>query len=215
MKHISKISIMIIGFALMSLGVAINVRAEIGIMPWDVFHQGISLLTGITIGQASIIVGYTILIIGCLLKFYPGPGTFANIMIMGIMIDLFLEMVPRSQSFLQSLIMCILGSIIAALGTAVYLKPKFGAGARDGMIMGLVAKFKKPQGLVRFIIEGSVVALGIYMGGNFGIGTFISLFTLGICVDFFFKLIDYNPKIDKQMTIVDLLHNIKSTRSIN
>jgi len=209
-NHVLNICGLFIGFMLMSLGVVLIVRAEIGIMPWDVFHQGISLLTGITMGQASIVVGYSILIIGCFFKMYPGPGTFANIMSMGIGIDFFMNRIPVTNSLVQSIIMCVFGAIIASLGTAVYLKPKYGAGARDGLIMGMVSKFGIKQGYVRVILEGSVLLIGVLMGGNFGIGTFISLFCIGLFVDVFFKLINYNPKLEKQMNLFDFIKVIKN-----
>ena len=56
-----------IGFMLYGLGIVVMVNAQIGLSPWDAFHQGISLKTGITIGQASIMVGLVIVLLDAVL----------------------------------------------------------------------------------------------------------------------------------------------------
>jgi len=204
-SHLIRLSILFLGFLAMSLGVVIIVKADIGNMPWDVLHQGLAYLTGLSFGQVSIIVGYSILALGCLFKIYPGPGTVANIMSLGIMIDFIKPHIPPAQNFMVGLIMNIIGSIIIGLGVALYLKAKYGAGARDSLLMGLVMKTKKSFSVIRPIVEGTVLVIGIILGGNFGVGTFISLFIIGIFVDIFFKWLKFDPKREKQITFLDLL----------
>ena len=68
---------LLLGFIVYGLAIVVMIHANIGLSPWDVLHQGISLKTGLTMGQISIGVGIIIIIIdafmGCLLYTSPSP----------------------------------------------------------------------------------------------------------------------------------------------
>ncbi|WP_423363353.1 YczE/YyaS/YitT family protein [Mycoplasma sp. P36-A1] len=198
-----------IGVNIMTLGVALIMKAEIGVQPWDVFHQGLSSKLGISFGQASIYVGYCILALSALIKIFPGPGTIFNIMYMGIAIDIMMPLVPVAPNFYIGVIMNVSGAIILAAGTALYLKSTYGAGARDALIMGIVHKYKKDTKFVKPAIEAVVLITGIILGGNFGVGTFISLIFVGYFIDIFFNIFQFDPKITKQMTFLDFFNKEK------
>jgi len=208
-NHIVRSISLVLGMIICSFAAVLIIRAQIGIPPWEVLHQGISNHTGISFGRVSMIVGYTVLALGCLLKIFPGPGTIANITIFGIFTDIFLPMIPESSSTLMGVIMNVVGAILFGLGGALYLKPKYGGGPRDALLMGLVHKFKIPIRYVRPVIEAIVLIAGLLLGGNFGPGTFISLFLIGLFYDVFFKMLKFDPKKEKQTNFIDIFHSIK------
>jgi len=65
MKQLLKrISSLLFGLILFALGIVITIKANIGYAPWDVFHAGFALTTGLSIGAVSIIVGLVIIVFG-------------------------------------------------------------------------------------------------------------------------------------------------------
>jgi Predicted membrane protein len=57
-----------VGLILCAISIIMSLQSNLGLSPWDVFHQGISKMTGITLGQANIIVGIIVVIITIFLK---------------------------------------------------------------------------------------------------------------------------------------------------
>lgn len=208
-SHLSRSACLLIGVLICSVGVSLIVQAAIGIQPWDVFHQGLANMTGISFGNISIIVGYSILAFSALFKFFPGPGTIVNIMVMGKTVDYLLVTIPKADNFYLGLAMNIAGAIILAFGTSLYLKACYGAGARDSLVMGLVHRLQIDTRYIKPVIEGIVLVLGIILGGNFGVGTFVSLFLVGFFIDLFLKIVDFDPKGVQQLTFVDIFNNLK------
>ena len=85
MINILKKSIrLIIGFILCASSTVFMLNSNLGLSPWDVFHQGISNVTGLTIGQANILSSVVVIIIGIVLSQRIGIGTlFKNIIMVG------------------------------------------------------------------------------------------------------------------------------------
>ena len=73
------------------LSIAFMLTANIGLGPWDVFHQGVAQRTPLTIGQAMVAAGLALLIVSAVLaKVRPGVGTVLNMALIGPWVDLFL-----------------------------------------------------------------------------------------------------------------------------
>ena len=66
------------GLLVLGVGIALMVRANLGLGPWDVFHQGISRHTGIPMGRTAIIVGLPIILLWWPLGYRPGIGAYLN-----------------------------------------------------------------------------------------------------------------------------------------
>src|SRR3954452_10508527 len=77
---------------------AVMVRAGLGLDPWDVFHQGLALRTGMTIGLASAVVGVAVLLAWIPLRNRPGIGTVANVIVIAVTVDLALWLLPTPTS---------------------------------------------------------------------------------------------------------------------
>ena len=57
-----------IGVILCALGIVMILNADMGLSPWDVLNQGINIQSGITLGQANILVGIVVILIGIYFK---------------------------------------------------------------------------------------------------------------------------------------------------
>ncbi|WP_461205303.1 YczE/YyaS/YitT family protein [Clostridium sp. DL1XJH146] len=194
---------LLFGLFLFALGVVFTIKGNIGYAPWEVFHVGISKTTGISIGTATILVGIIIVFVTVLLGEKLGIGTILNMLLIGTFLDLILEsnLIPIAINFWVGIIMLILGLFIISLASYFYMGSSFGAGPRDSLMVALARKTGLPIGLCRGIIEVFVVFLGWILGGMAGIGTIISAFSIGFCVQITFKLLKFDTTEIKHETL--------------
>jgi len=185
-----------LGIAVMAFGIALTIRAELGIAPWDVLHIGLMLNFGLTVGSWSIIVGFFILALSSLLlKSWPKIGAFFNMLFVGIFIDLylFLPLIVTPQSFLGKLLMLIAGVLVLGIGMGLYIAAGLGAGPRDSLMLALTQLTKLKVQYVRFGMESVVLLIGWLLGGPVFIGTIIVTVMIGpvagYTLPFFQKLV--------------------------
>lgn len=184
-----RLAIMVFGLFIFSVGLVLNVRANLGLGPWNVFHYGLTLITPLTFGQVSIAVGFCMIVISLVLGIRPGVATFANMFLVGIFIDLTMPWIPDLYEPLYQYPVLIGGILIMGIGTAVYIKVGLGAGPRDSFMLGLTTRLGWRVGVIRSLIEGTVLVLGYLMGGPVGIGTVVFVLCIGPSVELFFRLL--------------------------
>lgn len=166
------------GLAIFAVTIALMIRSGLGLGPWDAFHVGIHNYTGMTVGTASIVAGAAILCGTWFLGVRPGPGTVANMIGIGLLMDLLLPWVPEAGGWAMGLAYYAVGIVISGIGTGLYISAGLGKGPRDGLMMALSERTGWPVRRVRTLIELSVLGFGWGMGGPIGVGTVI--FTLSI-----------------------------------
>lgn len=173
------------GFLAWGIGLALFVRANLGLGPWDAFHQGLGFQTGLTIGTASIIAGLVVLLFWIPLKERPGFGTIFNVLTIGPATDLGLWLIPQGiENLWLRGAMLAAGMACVGLGSALYLPAGLGAGPRDGLMMGLHRKLGWSIRISRTSVEASALGIGYLMGGTVGIGTLVFAFGIGPLVQF-------------------------------
>jgi uncharacterized membrane protein YczE len=168
------------GFLFWGFGLALFVRANLGLGPWDAFHQGLGLQLGLTIGTASIIASVIVLLFWIPLRQKPGLGTVLNALSIGPATDFSLWLLPQDiESLWLRGAMLAGGMACVGLGSALYLPAGLGAGPRDGLMMGLHDKLGWSIRVSRTAVEASALAIGWAMGGTVGIGTLVFAFGIG------------------------------------
>ncbi|MDF2615087.1 MAG: putative rane protein [Clostridia bacterium] len=183
-----------LGILLYGLGIVLSIKANLGVAPWDAFHQGLAALIGITLGQAGIGVGLLILVLNYWLKEKIGVGTVVNIFGIGLVIDLFLylDFIPTMHTLISGTAAIVISMFIIALASYFYIGAGYGTGPRDGLMVGLVKKTDKKVGLIRGIIELTVLTVGVVLGGKIGIGTLILGIGIGPVVQLTFHLLKFD-----------------------
>jgi len=176
------------GLFVYGLGVALTVHASIGIAPWDVLAQGIAIQSGLTFGVSTVVVSILVLICWIPLKVKPGFGTVANAVFIGLFADFWLLILPELTAYWQQLGMFLLGVVVVAIATGLYISSMLGSGPRDGLMQGTANALDKPFWLVRTAFEGSVLTIGWLMGGQVREGTLIFALTIGYLVQVSLKL---------------------------
>jgi uncharacterized membrane protein YczE len=210
----SRILRLLLGLLLYSLGIVITMKANIGYAPWDVFHVGASNVIGLSIGITSILAGIIIGIITILLGEKLGLGTILNMLLIGIFLDIImaLNIIPKSSNFIVGLIMLIAGLFIIATASYFYISSGFGAGPRDSLMVALTRITGFPVGLCRGSIELLAVLIGWQLGGMLGIGTLLSAFLIGFCVQITFKMLHFQVTSVKHETLDQTLHFLFSRK---
>lgn len=203
---------LLLGFIIYGLAIVIMINANIGLSPWDVFHQGISLKTGLTMGQISIGVGFIIIIIDAFMGEGIGFATLGNVFFIGTFLDIFqgLKIVPYANNLFTGIIMMIIGIVLGAIATVLYLKPALGSGPRDGLMLAINKRSSKSVGTIRTIIELTVLVLGWLLGGSVGIGTLISGFGLGYAIQIAFKIGDIDSKTLTHKNVMESIKLLKN-----
>lgn len=185
-----------LGFFVCSLGVIIIIKSDLGYSPWDVLHQGISKVGGVTIGQASILVGLGVITLDLFLGERIGSGTVLNILFIGSFMDLilFLDIVPLSTNMVMGVSMMFLGLLVFSVGCYLYISTGLGCGPRDALMVALTKKTNLSVRAVRNTIEISVLAVGYLLGGYAGVGTIITALFTGTIIQGVFRLFKFDVK---------------------
>lgn len=175
------------GLILYGLSMALMIRAGLGLDPWDVFHQGLSQRSGLTIGTVTVVVGLVVLLAWIPLRAKPGVGTIANVVVIGVSVDAALALLPTPTTMLIRVAVMLGAVLLNALATVLYIGAGLGPGPRDGLMTGLVARTGWSVRLVRTGIEVSVLVAGWALGGTVGIGTLVYAVGIGPLIQLFLR----------------------------
>jgi uncharacterized membrane protein YczE len=165
------------------------IRAGLGLDPWDVFHSGIVEHVSLSFGTVVIVVGAVALLAWVPLRQWPGLGTVANVVVIGLATDAALAVIERPQALGWRVALLLGGIVLNGLAGALYIGSQFGPGPRDGLMTGLVLRTGRSVRLVRTSLELAVLAVGWAMGGVVGIGTILYALAIGPVVPIFLPLL--------------------------
>lgn len=167
------------GLATYAASIALVIRADLGAMPWDVFHSGVAGITGLSLGAVIALSALGVLLLWVPLRQRPGLGTVSNVIVLWFATDAFLAVIPRTTALPPRAALLVAGILANAVATAAYLSARFGPGPRDGLMTGLVRRTGRSVRLVKTAIEVTVVLAGIALGGAFGWGTLLYALAIG------------------------------------
>jgi uncharacterized membrane protein YczE len=167
------------GFVIWGLSIALQVRAGLGLSPWDVFHQGLGFRTGLTIGMAGVVTGFAILLLWIPLRVKPGIATVLNAFTIGPSADFFLWLIPPIDGLHWHVLLLVLSLLLIGISSALYLPARLGPGPRDGLMVGLNKRFGFSIRLSRSIVEVTALIVGFFLGGTVGLGTLAIALGLG------------------------------------
>lgn len=180
------------GLALNGVGIAALIQSGMGLGAWDVLHQGIAEHTGLSFGLVVILVTIVALIPWWPLRERPHVGTVLNVFVAGLVIDWVLAGTGPAHAIWLRVVLMVAGVVIFAIGQGMYLAPRLGAGAREGLMTGIHRRFGISVRLARFLLEGGILILGILLGGSIGIGTIFFTVTIGPLVQAAMRLFRYS-----------------------
>jgi len=174
----------VVGLALFGFGISCFIAADLGLAPWDIFHQGLERKTGISIGIIIVITGVLILLLWIPLRERMGLGTLLNAIEIGLVVLLVADHLPEPDHLVWRVALMLLGLVAVGLGSGMYIGAGLGSGPRDGLMLGLSKRGISVR-IARTAIEMTVLVLGLLLGGTVGVGTVAFTFGIGPLVQFF------------------------------
>ncbi len=178
-----------VGLGLYGLSTSMFIRSDLGVDPWDVFHLGVGIQLGMTIGTVIILTGAAVLLLWIPLCQMPGLGTISNVICIGLAADASMALIPELDSLPVRIAFLVSGIVMNAIATSMYIGAGFGPGPRDGLMTGIHARLGWSIRSVRTSIEVSVLLIGCVLGGTFGVGTVVYALTIGpliqLCLPWF------------------------------
>jgi uncharacterized membrane protein YczE len=175
---------LVAGIVLLGGGIALTVQARLGLSPYDVLHQGLSEVTGLSFGLVVILLGVVILLAWIPLGQRLGIGTVLNTLTVGLIVDAALATLPEPDSLALRWPYLLLGIVVIGLGIGLYIGAGLGPGPRDGLMTGIAAR-GHPLWLVRTLLELAALGAGWLLGGDVGVGTVLFAFGIGPLGHFF------------------------------
>ena len=125
------------GLVLYGMTLAMMVRGDLGLAPWDVLHSGLIRHVPITLGQAVVVMSFVVLVLWMPLREMPGLGTISNALVVGFWPDATLALLDRPDALALRIALMVGGVLLCGLATALYIGAQLGRGPRDGLMTGL------------------------------------------------------------------------------
>jgi uncharacterized membrane protein YczE len=208
---------LVVGLLAVGLGVALLIRADLGVASWDVLHVALADLSGASVGTVSLGVGVGAVGLAALLGERPRVGTLVPIALVAPTIDLALGAVATPATLVARAGMLVAGMALLAVGVGAYVASDHGAGPADLVFLG-VARHGLSLGTARFAIDGTLVALGWALGGPVGIGTVVVTVGLAPMIALAMRVFDLTPsraelgRLDRefvQLQALELHHELE------
>lgn len=194
-----------IGLVLYGLSGALQVRSGLGLDPWDVLHQGISEHTGLAIGTVVIVVGAVVLLGWIPLRQWPGIGTISNVVLIGVSMNVSLELLPHVHATPWRIADMVGGVLLCGVATGMYIGANLGPGPRDGLMTGLARRTGRSIRLTRTAIEVTVLVTGWLLGGTVGVGTVLFAVSIGPLAQVFLPIFDRDGRAARRHESVMLV----------
>ena len=170
---------LLVGLTIYGTSMAMQLRATLGVAPWDVFHQGLSRHLPLSFGLVTALTGAVVLLLWLPLRQRPGIGTVANVVVIAVSVDAALALIPVPSSLPARVALLAGGILLNGVASAAYVGARLGPGPRDGLMTGLAARTGWSIRLVRTGIELTVLGVGWLLGGTVGIGTVAYALAIG------------------------------------
>jgi uncharacterized membrane protein YczE len=162
-----------------------------------VLNQGIAKHTPLSFGIANTVVALVVLAVAWRLGATIGPGTAANALLIGVLVDVLTRTHVFAgvgdESVLVRALVLVAGILVMGGASALYIGGALGAGPRDSLMLVLSRRTGRRAGLVRTVLESSVTAVGFALGGKVGIGTLAFALGIGPAIEASFWLLGRSP----------------------
>ena len=185
------------GLLLCGVGIYLELRANIGLSPWDAFAEGVSFRTGMLFGDAVAVTSAVVLVLDLVLREPIGVGTILNAVLIGKFVDVleWLDLLPVCQSMLTGVPVLLLGQLAICVGSYYYIGAAMGCGPRDSLMISIGKHWPRiPIGLARFCVECTVLVAGWLLGAPVGVGTVLFMFGISFLLQFVFRLYRFDAK---------------------
>lgn len=175
-----KIAVILAGSILSAYGITLAIYAGFGSATLAVLWQGISKVTGMSIGMASFAVAAVMIVF---VWFYDRSQIHIGTILYQVVYSGFVEIFSGVQRYpgiawLNFLLMCA-GVVLFAAGTGIYASANLGRGSYEALTFALAGKNAWPVKIVRMVLDVLMVVAGVLLGGSFGVCTIVTVLVSG------------------------------------
>jgi uncharacterized membrane protein YczE len=167
------------GSTLIGLAVALLVQADLGLPPYDVLSSGVASKLGVTLGQAGWILAGLLLLLAAGLGRRPSGWGIAYIVANGLAVDGMAHLVNQPESVPGRVLFLVGAVVVMAAGVNLVLYSGTTGGPFELLMLAGEDRGVSRVG-TRYALDGGVLAIGLLIGGTFGIGTMIYTVLMGI-----------------------------------
>jgi uncharacterized membrane protein YczE len=173
------------GLFLFAVGIVLLLESGLGLSPWDVLNQGVSEHTSLSFGTANVAIALGVLVLAGILGARIGPGTVANAVLIGLMVDglLAIDAIKTLSEgpLAVRVVLMVAGVVTTGIGSGFYIGAGMGAGPRDSLMLVASRRTGVRIGVARAAIE---------------VGTLAFAFGIGPAVEVSFWLLERSPLAD-------------------
>lgn len=167
------------GLFLFGFAAAMMLKAGLGVDPWTVFAEGLHLTWGWGFGWIVVLSSGVVLLLWIPLRQRPGLGTIFNALLVGPSMEVGLALVDVPELLVHKIVLFAAGLLMMGIASGFYIGAGFGPGPRDGLMVGINARFGWPLWVARTTVEIVVLAIGWSLGGSVGAGTVVFALLIG------------------------------------
>jgi uncharacterized membrane protein YczE len=167
------------GLFLFGFAAAMMLKASLGVDPWTVFAEGLHVTWGWGFGWIVVISSGVVLLLWIPLRQMPGLGTVLNALLVGPSMEVGLALVDPPELLVHKIVLFAAGLLMMGIASGFYIGAGFGPGPRDGLMVGINARFGWPLWAARTTVEVIVLSIGWFLGGTVGVGTVIFALMIG------------------------------------
>ena len=227
MKNKQKISIKLLfyfgGLIIMTFGVAISVKSDLGVTPISSIPYTMTVVSGMDLGIATMIFSILMVLLQIvILRKQYKIGNLLQIPV-GILFGAFLTLsgkamnyLPNPEHFTLKLILMLISTVFVALGVFLYVPAGFIPLAPEGFLLALSKITKLKFSTVKVISDVSMVMISlvtcliaIHSLGSVGIGTIVAAILVGnevklmtkICGESRDKILGVNSESGKEVNV--------------
>jgi len=184
----------VFGLGIFGVGVAMQKHGNLGLPPWDVFHDGFSTIVDLSFGHTIVATSGLVMLLWIPLRQMPGIGTLVNAVEIGIVADLYLSRVEPATNPIARVALMLGGIVVTGIGSGIYIGAGLGPGPRDGLMTGLAAKGLRIS-VARTSVEVSIMLIGVVLGGSIGLGTLAFALLIGPIVARTLPMFRMRPRV--------------------
>ncbi|MDG4657317.1 membrane protein [Ectobacillus antri] len=170
------------GIVLLTLGVALTLKSNLGAGPWDALTAGQAATLGLTVGTWVIINGALLLFVNAfLVRGKPQFSAMLTFFGIGFMLDIWLLQMkgwqPEGDADRAATLTA--GILLLALGVSMYLQSRYPVNPIDNLMLSLQKRFGTNLMASKTIGEVGALVLAIFLHGPVGWGTLLIAIVIG------------------------------------
>lgn len=185
----------------LALGIVLNTRTNLGVAAFSSIFYAISQITGISLGTASMLLYFILIIVQIILLRKITLPIILEIpfsMVFGLLTDLYNTILPHMElSIITSLLLLALALTLTSIGVYFTVRCQIVANPVDACVQTISSQFQKPLSITKNCFDLSMILITIIMClvlrqpiYGIGIGTIISALVVGRIISVWQKLFD-------------------------